>query len=731
MTGTTNTHPSSHPHPVVITGVGLSACLGLDAETVWSRVRRGECGIGAVPAMESPLPPNADGGQAPDLPPDYAPDLPRAARYLRWVIEAALRTAGLSSSAGRERRVAIVLGTTLHGMRAGGEFLRSSDHSRLGSFLSGDVTRLATAGLGLAGLGGTSFTTCSACSSGLGAVALGVTLLQQGEADLVLAGGYDTISEYAYAGFGSLRLVSDGPLRPFAKGRKGMKLAEGYGLLVLEREPDAIARAAPSLARVSGWGESADAFHLTRPEPGGTGAAAAMRTALSRAGLTPPDLGLVVAHATGTPDNDAAEYAALRNVLADHLPRVPVVGFKSHLGHTLGGAGAVELILAAFALRDGVVPPTANVSAADTEFPDLDLACGRERPAALRHTLGTSLGFGGANTCVVLSHPAHAPSTAPRNAKPAPIPVISGVGVLVPGLVGNDAFAAATLTTTAGHPDRRTLDDSDFEHLVAARRIRRMSPYVKLSLCAATLAARHARLEADPDALAVTAAILGTTHGSAAYCYDYYAQIVRDGVAAANPMLFAEGVPNAAAAQVSLMLGLRGGCQTVIGSRTAGVEALRLAAARVRAGDVERVLVIAAEEPHFTLDQAYQKCRPGRPESATRSCAAAVAFVVERDDAARRRGVPALASLGPARSFTGGSMSALDLVRSLGEGRELLARPALRLGGDCFSAEPLLALAASVLRGITAPRVVVASDRGETAVALAIDAPPAAIGGAA
>ena len=233
--------------------------------------------MGPMSAMESPLPPGKDGGQAPDLPAEFEPTLPREARYLRWTIEAALRDAQLADAYTADRR-ATILGTTLHGMRAGGAFLRTNHYDKLQTFLAGDTLRLATDGLGFDGLAAT---TCSACSSSLGAVALAVTLLEHGEYDVIIAGGYDTISEYVWGGFNALRLISDPPLRPFTRGRCGMKVAEGYGIVVLERLADARRRGANVRAIVAGWGESADAFHLTRPQPEGSGALAAMRQALS------------------------------------------------------------------------------------------------------------------------------------------------------------------------------------------------------------------------------------------------------------------------------------------------------------------------------------------------------------------------------------------------------------------------------------------------------------------
>ena len=675
---------------VAITGIGLACGLGLDVETVWRRVRRGSTCFGPMPAMEQPLPAGATGGQAPELPAHYEPSLPREARYLRWVIEAALRDAALLGERPyADDRCVLMLGTTLHGMRAGGEFLRSGDTTRLASFLAGDTARLAAAGLRL---NGGAMTTCSACSSSLGAVALGVTLLESGEADLVVAGGYDAISEYAWAGFNALRVVADGPLRPFARGRAGMKIAEGYGIVILERTEVAERRRAMPRAIVAGWGESADAHHLTRPHPEGDGALAAMRQALRSAAISPDGLDLIAAHATGTPDNDSSEASAIGRLLGG--ARVPVVGFKSHLGHTLGAAGAVELILSTLAIRDQVIPPTASVEAGDVEYAAVALATGHERAADVRHTLNTSLGFGGANTCVVLRQPAMPLTARSRPRREADQAVITGIGAVLPGTIGNaalvEALRAGRLPTEA-----RTIVDAEVEPCLNARRARRMSAYVKLSLAAVTLACRDAGLADDPTLLADACAMLGTTHGSSGYCYDYYEQVVREGVCAANPMLFAEGVPNAAAAQVSLMLGLRGAGQTMLGTRTAGLDALRLAALRVQSGTVERVIVCAAEEAHSTIDAAYSACNAAQRPSRS----AAVAFIVESRRAAEARGALPLARIAGGRSSSSpASAVAADRdARAADHAMPPLATSVFSNTGDDFSVHALLQIAGELL----------------------------------
>jgi 3-oxoacyl-[acyl-carrier-protein] synthase II len=646
------------PDSILITGAALATPLGLTRDQTWRAVRAGQCGMRPLTALESPLAPDKLGGQALDLPADYRPDDPREVRYLSWTLRDALRDAGVADKLPYPSyRCGVVLGTTLHGMRAGGQYFRSSNFEPLRNFLASNTLARACAGFELDGFAAT---TCSACSSSLGAIALAMTLLRSGELDLVVTGGYDTISEYVYGGFSSLKLVADGPLRPFARGRQGMKLAEGYGIVVLERDGDAKARGATALATILGCGESADAHHLTQPHPTGDGAARAIESALDAGGLTIDDIDLIAAHATGTPDNDAGEYAAFARVFGDRLPRVPVVAFKSHLGHTLGGAGAVELVLSALALRDQVIPPCANSLQEDVEFAGLNLATGSEKPGKLRATLNTSLGFGGANTAAVLTHDvawASRSSTFTPSGETLKPPtesavLITGIGVIVPGAVGNNAFARLMNETRqqCWSADTGAIAESDYLHLLNARRVRRMSEYVKLTLAATTLALRDAGLEGATDLLAGCSAILGSEHGSADFSATYYREIVRQGLIGANPVLFAEGVPNAAAAHLSLMLALRGGCQTIIGSRTSGLDALHLAALRIRSGEWDRAIVSAGEEYNPLVNGAYGHC--GLYAGATSGAApaaqkgfvtgsAAVTFVLESREVATARGATA------------------------------------------------------------------------------------------
>ena len=260
--------PSDHTNEavsVVISGAGLVTSLGLDVEETWRALCAGKSGIAPLTAVESPLSPNKGGGQAPEIPAEQGCGELRETAYLRRAITEALQAADcLQDLPYPPSRCGVLIGTTLHGMRQAGACIRSNDFTPLSRFLAGDILRCATEALGLRGLASS---TCSACSSGLASIAMAETLLRTGQFDLVVAGGYDPISEYAYGGFNSMRLITAGRIRNFCRGRDGMKLGEGYGVVVLERATDAARRGVRPLAAVLGYGESCDAYHLSKPHP--------------------------------------------------------------------------------------------------------------------------------------------------------------------------------------------------------------------------------------------------------------------------------------------------------------------------------------------------------------------------------------------------------------------------------------------------------------------------------
>ena len=733
--------PSTANRSIAVTGTGLLCPLGLSVDDAWAGVLDERSGLGPFRAMEQAEAADKPGGEVPFPARDDEDTAPRESKLLRSAMTAALSKAGIDGAPPYpSTRCGVLLGTTLHGMRAAGRCLRRDDPGQLRYFTASSILAEAAKGLSLSGF---SATTCSACSSGLSSLLLGATLLRTGQLDLVVCGGYDPISEYAFAGFNSLRVISPDRPRPFSAQRTGMQVSEGYAALVLERPAEAVRRGATIEGLIAGGGESSDVHSLTQPSKDGAGAAEAMRQALVEADVSAEQLDLVVAHATATEDNDEAEHAALVSALGEALPRIPVVALKSRLGHMLGAAGAGELILALRAMRENLVPTTASAQDDTPSFEDLNLPIGRpERPERpLRIALSSALGFGGANTSVVIKAPDRdSPLSAITRRRMRTPPVITGIGVILPGVFGQSEFAALP---ASAFPLTGDIDEVDLNALLNARRVRRLSQYARLNLAAVSDAMRDADLSGpldEPGDPPRHAAMLGTTYGSVSYALPYYRQIIDDGMAFANPMLFAEGVPNAAAAHVSMNHGIRGPCQTIIGSHTAGLDALYLATLRLRENRYDRVIVCAAEECHPLVAQAYERIGliPKAEDFAT--AAGAVALVLEKAETARSRGARVLGRIAggmgcryDTEHTTQAVIAIAQILKSLNDppsiwhlvpsgtshdrvlksaGRRARTETRMRSIAQCASASPLLQLCAALLdpeAEPTTPRIGVAA----------------------
>ena len=252
-------------------------------------------------------------------------------------------------------------------------------------------------------------TPVSACASGAEAISYGARMIQTGRADVVIAGGTEAcIHPITMAGFAAMRALStrnDDPTsasRPYDLGRDGFVMGEGAGLLVLESAEFAAARGAKIYGVYAGAGLTSDGHHIAQPDPEGRGAARAIEFALEEAGLTAADIVHVNAHATSTPQGDIAEAVAIRRALGSAADHAVVTGTKSMTGHLLGGAGAIESIFTLLAMRDRLVPPTANLQDKDPAV-DLDIATGEPRrlPAGDIAALNNSFGFGGHDVALI------------------------------------------------------------------------------------------------------------------------------------------------------------------------------------------------------------------------------------------------------------------------------------------------------------------------------------------
>ena len=416
--------------PIVITGMGIVSPLGCGVKPAWSRLTAGRSGIKPIDRFDTEGFPIKIAGLVPgiDSDPDAGLDIdPVVDQKERKKLDtftvyalAAAREA-LAQAKWRPESEADRLATaTIIATGIGGfgtitraqQTLDARGYKRISPFtVPAFLANLAAGHLSIRyGFKGPMGCPVTACAAGIQAIGDGMRMIRSGEANVALVGGTEACVEpLSLASFHAMKALStrnDAPQqasRPFDKGRDGFVMGEGAGLMVIETLAHAQARGATPLAVLSGYGTSADAYHITSGPDDGSGAAAAVRAALRMAGLTPGDIAYVNAHATSTPVGDRGEVASLRNVFGERLPSVPVSSTKSATGHLLGAAGGVESIFTALAVINDRLPPTLNLDAPDESMSDLDFVPNASRAQSTPHALCNGFGFGGVNAALIVS----------------------------------------------------------------------------------------------------------------------------------------------------------------------------------------------------------------------------------------------------------------------------------------------------------------------------------------
>ncbi len=406
---------------VAITGVGLVTPVGLDPSSTWRALVAGESGAGPITQFDA-----SDHGvrfacEVKNFDVEGymdAKDARRADRFLQFAMAStaqALEQAGLPDDFGDvpTGRVGVIVGSGIGGLP-----LLERQHTRLIEggpsrvspfFIPMFIADMAPGMIAMRyGAQGPNYATVSACASSAHAIGMAFRSIRDEEADIMITGGTEsTVTPLAMAGFATMKALStrnEAPhraSRPFDAHRDGFVLGEGSGMLILEELEHAIDRGAEILAEVVGFGQSADAHHITAPAPDGSGARSAMEHALRDAGLAPSDVDYINAHGTSTPANDVAETRAVKDVFGSHAYELVIGSTKSMMGHTLGAAGAIELAIAAEVCRKGIIPPTINFEEADPEC-DLEYAHGGIIDRPVEVAISNSFGFGGHNGCLAI-----------------------------------------------------------------------------------------------------------------------------------------------------------------------------------------------------------------------------------------------------------------------------------------------------------------------------------------
>ena len=390
---------------VVITGMGGICGLGTNAPAIWNEMRAGRSAIGQITSPQLHDLKVKVGCEIKTLP-DHGIERKQLVSMDRFSLLAviaareAMQQSGLVSNEATTYRMGTVVGVGVCGWEAIEESYRAilvEGKNRAGIFTVPRVMPSAASGQVSMSLGlrGPVFGVTSACSSSNHAIASAVDQIRLGRADVMVAGGTDAPLVWGILkGWEALRVLAPDTCRPFSADRQGLSLGEGAGMAVLESYEHAMARGATILAEIAGAGLSADASDIVAPTI--EGPTAAMRACLADAGFNPEDVDYLNAHGTGTKANDQIETAAIKRVFGDHAYRLSVSSTKSMHAHCLGASGALEMIACVMAIREGIVPPTANFREADPDC-DLDVTPNVARERKVRAAISNGFAFGGTN----------------------------------------------------------------------------------------------------------------------------------------------------------------------------------------------------------------------------------------------------------------------------------------------------------------------------------------------
>ncbi len=410
---------------VVVTGTGVISCVGNSVNEFWDSLVNGRCGLGRLTRFDASAYRTQIAGEVKNfkienyMPEKEARRLDMFCQYAVAASDEAMKSAGipldLRAAGGpvAADRVAVIVGSGIGGLKTledQAKILNERGPSKISPLLIPMmIVDMAPGTISMRyGAEGPNFSTVTACATACHSIGEAFWNIKRGDSDVAITGGAEsTLTGIGFSGFCSMKAMSqrnDDPLhasRPFDKDRDGFVMAEGAGILVIEELEHAKKRGANILAEIVGYGASGDAYHITSPAPGGTGAARAFKMALGHAGLNPEDIDYINAHGTSTELNDKFETQAIKLALGDHARKVWISSTKGTTGHGLGAAGGLETIACINAIHTGVVPPTINYQTPDPEC-DLDYVPNTAREKKINVAVNINLGFGGHNAVVIV-----------------------------------------------------------------------------------------------------------------------------------------------------------------------------------------------------------------------------------------------------------------------------------------------------------------------------------------
>jgi beta-ketoacyl-acyl-carrier-protein synthase II len=412
--------PPDRQNTAVVTGLGVSSCLGSDLEAFWDSLLAGESGIRPVTLLDASNLPCKIAGEVIDFDPSQFLDVKQLRRMSRvsqmalLTVQRALEDAGLTVPLKHADRAGVSFGTAIGGFEKAEDGLFNfweRGEARVNPFTLPAIlpNMIAFHISELFGAVGPSCTVTTACATGTQAVGIGADMVRSGRADVVICGGAEAmLREYTMAGFAAMRAlpvsyndVPESASRPFDKDREGFVFSEGAACLILENKAHARERGAHIYAEFGGYATSSDGYHMAALDPSGDGAVRTMDWALRDARVDPEQVDYINAHGTSTPINDAVETLAIKRHFGERAYEIPISSTKSMIGHAMGASGALEAVVCALTIERKWIHPTINLEQPDPKC-DLDYVPNQPRQVEVSTALSNSFGLGAQNACLVL-----------------------------------------------------------------------------------------------------------------------------------------------------------------------------------------------------------------------------------------------------------------------------------------------------------------------------------------
>ncbi len=612
---------------VVVTGLGLICALGENTEECWNAVQNGVTGIKEVKTV------NAEGCYANLGAEVGAPneklsgeDYDRSSLLCIKAAGEALKDSGYEVTEENSDRIGVIIGNCVGGAVSIDKYYTAKMNG--GECKNTDVLKMPAAALANNvayhyGLNGTTANIVNACAAGTISLSYAADLIREGKADAFVAGGSDSFSSLAFAGFHGLHALSANACSPFNLSN-GITLGEGAGVLIIEDYDHAKARGAKIYCEVLGSGVSSDAHHITAPDPEGKGQMLAITRAIENSGLKPSDIDYINAHGTGTAKNDEAEFLSLHTLFDDN-DHLSVSSTKSMTGHCLGAAGSIEAVFTVKAVCEGVVPPTIgyteeNLETLKGKAGKIDFVPNTKHVKDIEYAASNSFAFGGNNASIVF---AKKPHDIPDRANKERI-FVTGIGELI------------------AKPRVEISSDDYKEHCIKMAFYRKLDRFSQLQLISGMRALKDADITIAEDNAGDIGIVVGTADGPLTEVYNFQKNVCENGTAAGSAFAFPNTVYNAAGGYFSIFAGIKGYNVTNANSIQAGMQSLCYAADVIRNGDESIMVATGTDENTDVTDYLYETL--GVMDKGLLG-EGSVSIVLESETSANKRGAKKYAEL--------------------------------------------------------------------------------------